>query len=187
MTTVFIGGSRRISRLNDTIRSRADDIMHQNFAVIIGDANGTDKSMQSYFASNGYRNVVVYCMEGQFRNNIGHWPTRQIYSHRQEKDFSYYATKDREMAKAASYGFMIWDGKSKGTFNNVLNLLRQQKEVLVYFLLDESCQTLKSHEDLAALLGKCSSNDRRKFEREFPQIVFSGTELQNLDLFSAHR
>ena len=50
MTTVFIGGSRSITRLNDTIRSRADNIMRQRFAIVIGDANGADKVVQSYLA-----------------------------------------------------------------------------------------------------------------------------------------
>ena len=67
MTTVFIGGSRKITRLNDTIRSRADNIMRQHFTVIIGDANGADKAMQSYFTAKGYRDVIVYCMDNRCR------------------------------------------------------------------------------------------------------------------------
>ncbi len=50
MTTVFIGGSRSITRLNDTIRYTADNIMRQCFAIVIGDANGADKVVQSYLA-----------------------------------------------------------------------------------------------------------------------------------------
>lgn len=47
---VFIGGSLNLSRLNDTIRARASNILQQKFTVLIGDANGADKAMQSYFA-----------------------------------------------------------------------------------------------------------------------------------------
>ena len=187
MTTVFIGGSRRLARLNDTIRARADNIIRQQFTVIIGDANGADRAMQSYFATKGYRNVIVYCMGDCCRNNLGNWPTKQVSANRQKKDFAYYATKDEEMAQAASYGFMIWDGKSKGTLNNILNLLRQQKKVLVYFSPDKSCSTLGSFEDLTALLHKCSSDDRRKFEREFTLSDRATSEEPSFDLFSARR
>jgi hypothetical protein len=36
------------------------------------------------------------------------------------------------MAETADYGLMLWDGKSKGTVNNVVNLSRDHKPVVVY-------------------------------------------------------
>ena len=36
------------------------------------------------------------------------------------------------MAEAAEYGLMLWDGKSKGTVNNVVNLSRDHRPVVVY-------------------------------------------------------
>jgi len=187
MTTVFIGGSRSLTRLNYTIRTRVDNIMRQQFTVILGDANGADKAMQSYFAAKGYAHVTVYCMDDRCRNNIGNWPTQRILADRPKKDFAYYATKDEEMARAASYGFMLWDGRSKGTLNNLLNLLRQQKKVLVYFSPDQSCSTLRSVEELGALLHKCRNDDRQKFEKEFPLPVSIRPEEPRLDLFSVRR
>lgn len=161
--------------------------MRQHFAVVIGDADGADEAMQSYFASSGYRNVTVYCMADRCRNNLGDWPTKHISANRQKKDFAYYATKDEEMARAASHGFMIWDGKSKGTLNNMLNLLKQQKKVLVYFSPDKSCHTLGSFNNLAVLLRKCPSIDRRKFERELTLSTFAVAEESGIDLFLARR
>jgi hypothetical protein len=187
MTTVFIGGSRSLTRLNDAVRTRVDNIMRQQFTVLLGDANGADKAMQSYFAAKGYPHVIVYCMDDRCRNNVGNWPTQRIGVNRSKKDFLYYATKDEEMARAASYGFMLWDGRSKGTLNNILNLLRQQKKVLVYFSPDQSCSTLRSIEELPVLLRKCHSDDRQKFEKEFTLPVSVRSEESTLDLFSARR
>lgn len=186
MTTVFIGGSRSLTRLNDTIRSRVDNILRQHFTVVIGDANGADRAIQSYVAAKGYRHVIVYCMGDRCRNNVGEWPVKQVSAHRQKKDFAYYATKDEEMAQAASHGFMIWDGRSKGTLNNILNLLRQQKKVLVYFSPDKTCHTLGTFNDLTALLSKCSSDDRQKFEREFMLAASLSPAEPSLELFSGH-
>ena len=91
------------------------------------------------------------------------------------------------MAQAASYGFMMWDGKSKGTLNNILNLLQQQKKVLVYFSPDKSCYTLNSLEGLTTLLHKCSSDVRRKFEQEFSLSAPTSSEESSFDLFTARR
>ena len=157
--TVFVGGSRRISRLNDTIRSRADNIVHQKLKVVIGDANGADKAMQQHFAAKDYKNVVVYCMGKRCRNNLGSWPTRYIYAERNRKDFAYYATKDLEMAKEASGGFMIWDGKSKGTLNNIQNLMDMGKKTLVYFAPEKAFHKLSSQQDLEDLLRHCDGDN----------------------------
>jgi len=78
MTKVFIGGSRRISRLNKAIKDRIDNIIQNEYTVLIGDANGADKSVQNYLFDKNYRNVLVFCMGNKCRNNIGSWQTRGI-------------------------------------------------------------------------------------------------------------
>ena len=55
MTTVFIGGSRAVSRLNATIRERLDDLVDKKCQMFIGDANGADKAVQQYFAARDYQ------------------------------------------------------------------------------------------------------------------------------------
>jgi len=155
--------------------------------VIIGDANGSDKAIQQYLAAKNYKNVVVFCMGDHCRNNLGNWPTRHISPGHDRKDFAYYAAKDLEMAKEASCGFMLWDGKSKGTLNNILNLLSKKKKVVVYFSLEKMCHTLRSLDDLEKLLAKCSDADRRRFEREFPLSGLQITGKAQPDLFVVPR
>ncbi len=133
VTSVFIGGSRKLGRLNEMIRHRLDQIIDKQYTLLIGDANGTDKAVQAYLASRKYASVVVYCTKGICRNNIGGWNSRAVNSPSRKRDFSYYAAKDVAMARDASYGFMIWDGQSKGTFSNLMNLAKQGKTSLVYF------------------------------------------------------
>jgi adenine-specific DNA-methyltransferase len=60
MITVFIGGSRRITRLSKAIQSRLDNMIDKSFTVVTGDANGVDKAVQKYFAGRHYKNVVVF-------------------------------------------------------------------------------------------------------------------------------
>ncbi len=59
--TVFLSGSRKISRLNDDIRLRLDKITSQGLSIIVGDANGADKSIQTYLANIHYNYVTVFC------------------------------------------------------------------------------------------------------------------------------
>ena len=127
MTSVFIGGSRAVSRLNETIRVQLDDLIQKGCTIFIGDANGADRMAQQHFADRGYSNVVVFCMDG-CRNNVGNWQIRTIPHSSSKKDFSYFAKKDLAMAREARCGVMFWDGKSKGTLNNIHNLLHEQNE-----------------------------------------------------------
>ncbi len=99
MTKVFIGGSRRISRLNSEGRQRLDRIIEKRFPVLIGDANGADKVVQTYLRDRGYDRVEVFCMDGVCRNNVGDWPTRIVSGSEGAKGFEYYSTKDEEMAR----------------------------------------------------------------------------------------
>jgi hypothetical protein len=148
--------------------------------VLIGDANGADKIIQKYFVNKGYDNVIVFCSGKYCRNNLGNWPTKHITPNHNRRDFAYYAAKDLEMAKKASYGFMIWDGKSKGTLNNVLNLLQQHKKVLVYFSPDRSWHTLGSLNDVRQLLDRYGITDWHGLNKE----LSPETEKQYENLFS---
>ena len=56
------------------------------------------------------------------------------------------------MAEAAEYGLMLWDGKSKGTVNNVVNLSREHKPVVVYVAPTRQFRTIKTFDDLKGLL-----------------------------------
>src|SRR5437660_9634540 len=78
MTTVFLSGSRTITRLNDSIRNRLKNIVDQGLNVVVGDANGADKAVQTYLAATHYQKVIVFCAGRVCRNNIGNWPVRNI-------------------------------------------------------------------------------------------------------------
>ena len=152
MTTVFVAGSRAISKLNDQIRERLDNIMHQQLSVLVGDANGADKAVQAYLAKCAYRNVTVYSMQVS-RNNLGDWPIKRHFGAPTAKhDRHYYGIKDLAMTKDATWGFMLRDGESKGTLTNVVNLLNTKKKTLLYLGPQRSFFNVGTFEDLYGVL-----------------------------------
>jgi hypothetical protein len=166
MTKVFIAGSRQLSRLNADVKHRIDTMIEKGFTVLVGDANGTDKAVQGYLAAKGYRDVIVHCMADNCRNNLAGWPTREVAAPKGARIFTYYATKDEVMAAEAAYGLMLWNGESKGTLNNIINLVRQNKPVVVYLAPRRTFQNLHSTSDVMDLLSNCDRATVRRFERE---------------------
>lgn len=149
---VFIGGSRKISRINQKIKTRIDNLINLNFTILLGDANGVDKSVQTYLFSKNYNNIFIFCVNNFCRNNIGGWEVKDIKYKSSIKDYKYYSSKDIEMAKEADYGFMIWDGESKGTLSNIVNLIKLSKKVLVYFSPLRRFYEIKNFDDLSAMV-----------------------------------
>lgn len=170
MTKVFIGGSRKLFKLNVKVKERLDNIIKNRFIVLIGDANGIDKSVQQYLYEHQYKDVLVYCMEGKCRNNFGNWELINVYADKQAKGFKYYSTKDYEMAKIADYGLMVWDGKSRGTLNNILNLLKAEKKILVYFSQEKNIYYLTNFADLTQILKRCDKPSLTMFEEEVLEL-----------------
>lgn len=164
MTTVFIGGSRDVSRFNDVIRARLQAILDAGLHVFLGDANGADKAAQHWFTERSYRQVIVFHSGSSPRNNLGNWETRTIVPKSKKKDFLYHTAKDLAMAEQADYGFMLWDSLSKGTLNNILNLLERGKKVVVYFSPAKECLTLRQIADVIPLLENCPKTALDEFE-----------------------
>lgn len=164
MKTVFVSGSRKLSRLNKQIRNRLQNVVDQHFAVVVGDANGADKAVQKYFSEIQYQNVVVFCSGESCRNNLGAWDTKNILVDPKIKGRDFYTQKDKEMAAVADYGFVIWDGKSPGSFNNVLELLKKNKKILVYVSPAEAFHSVSNLNDARMLLEICDQESLNELD-----------------------
>lgn len=185
MTKVFIGGSRRISRLNADVKRRIDRIIEKGFPVLVGDANGVDKAVQEHLKSRGYETVEVFCSAGECRNNLGRWPVRAVATREARRDFDFYAAKDEQMAREASVGLMIWDGKSAGTLANAARLVRQHKKVVVYAAPAKQFLTLKVETDWENLLSTCRRDVREKILRSLSGAGKQASEEQARQLQKA--
>ena len=166
MSKIFIGGSRRVSRLAPPVLARLGTIVAKGLPVIVGDANGADKAVQQYLYGKEYEPVEVFCSGSICRNNIGNWSARHVEAAPGERGFQFYAAKDREMAREADYGFMIWDGKSTGTLLNVVRLLRCGKKVVVYSAPDQNFAELRGYDQWEEFIGHYSTEVRNETEQK---------------------
>ena len=165
MTTVFLSGSRKISRLNDMIRSRIQKMIDQRLHIVIGDANGADKALQRYLADQSYWNVSVFCAGQYCRNNIGGWKVNEVLVDPKLRGRAFYTQKDKEMASKADYGFVLWDGKSTGSLNNMCELLKNGKKTAVYLSPEKRFVNITSSSAIHTLIQHCKPSDFRALNK----------------------
>lgn len=151
MMSVFIGGSRRLGRMNGELSRRLDNIIQKQLRVLVGDANGFDRAAQAYLAERGYGAVVVYCTGGECRNNVGGWTVRAVEYHGRDRGRAFYTAKDDAMLGDADYGLFAWDGKSEGTLRNVRRMAELGKPSAVYVSPLKKFVTVRNIEDASAL------------------------------------
>ncbi|MDD2234620.1 MAG: hypothetical protein PHV03_06890 [Desulfitobacteriaceae bacterium] len=131
---VFVAGPRAVRALNKNITNVLSNMIEKQLTILLGDATGVDRLVQKYFAAVKYPNVYIYASDGKARNNMGNWSVHKVEVPKNAKGFNYYVQKDIQMAQDADNGFMIWNGKSKGTLNNIMNLAAQNKKVMIYLI-----------------------------------------------------
>lgn len=156
MKKVFISGSMKIKNLDPIVLKRIDNIIDQDYMILVGDADGVDSSVQEYLNSHKYKNVFVYCTGSQPRNNLGGWEVKKVETTAQPGTRAFFTVKDIEMSVDCDYGFMIWDTKSTGTLSNVLELLKRKKNSLVFINKSKVFEKVKEVSGLEELLTHMS-------------------------------
>lgn len=188
MTKVFLSGSRAVSRLDATVRERLDAIISGGFGVLVGDAAGADKAFQRHLADAGYHHVRVFCAGTRCRNNLGAWETVHVTAPPGVKGRSFYTLKDRRMAEEADFGFVLWDGESAGSVNNLVMLVRQGKKAHLYLAREKRLRSVSETEQIDALLAERPDTLRsmieetlRKTQQDLAAITGSHTSTPEGD------
>lgn len=184
---IFIGGSRIgiiQNTLPDDTKRIIDNIINKNYEILIGDADGADIAVQEYLAQHDYKNVTIYYSGEQIRNIANDsWNTKHIAVNESvdKSKRSIQAVKDKEMAKQADAGFMIWSDVyinkrfgnkcvSSGTLTNIYNLLCINKPVVVYYIPNKTIYSFNSLEDfenkLYPIIDKITQNKWQSIARK---------------------
>ncbi len=128
---IFIGGTKKIKTLDETVRQKLDKLISESAEILIGDCRGADAMVQSYLHRKNYEKVKVYATDGNVRINHGNWPVVNVPSYGEEA-YEYYQLKDIEMVNDADEAFMIWDGISEGTAFNIKRMRELGKRCEVF-------------------------------------------------------
>jgi len=141
MNSVFISGSISIKELPLEVIQSFDKIISQNIQVYVGDADGIDTLTQKYFISKNYTHVTVCTIKNHPRNLASKFFTIKHvnYYHNIKSQRQQQTTKDIYMTQNSDYSFVIWDGKSKGSFGNIQRAFENQKKLKVYYIPFNRC------------------------------------------------
>ncbi len=138
MKKVFISGSINLNILPKIVEKSLQTIQEKSIKVLVGDAKGIDTLIQDYFSKNTYFNLDIYSIYEIPRNkNNNNFNTilievdMDIKSERKKQE-----KKDECMSLNSDYSFVVWDGKSKGSFNNIQRALENDKLLKVYYTKD---------------------------------------------------
>lgn len=121
---VFISGSRNTDKIKfDKYEELMKWLKDNNHEVIVGDCCGIDTVIQMYCDASNIKHTVYYIGDKP-RNISDSAIPYKINGHKQ-------TDKDIEMVKDCDFGIALWDGISKGTKNNIENLKKSFKQVIV--------------------------------------------------------
>jgi len=125
---VFVSGSMDLDtqRLPLKLKMNLMRLKIQGDDILIGDACGVDHYVQTWLMLNHVRNVTVYHMGHQPRNNVGHWKTKEFYSELGGRD--YWTVKDIEMSNDCDEALMFWNRRSGGTRANIARMEEMGKK-----------------------------------------------------------
>ncbi len=133
----FISGSKSISKLPDLAKILIEQFVKNNDEILIGDCYGVDVAVQKYLESKGYCNVTIYCSGESPRNNFvtGAKVRSCAEVAKGLTGSAFHYVKDIQMACDCDQALMIWDGKSKGTSENIRRIKEMGKP---YSIINEN-------------------------------------------------
>lgn len=164
MAMIFLGGSRDIFELPVPTIERIGTIVAAEHGVLIGDAPGADAEMQGLLAGYNYEHVGVFHAGAEPRNNLGDWAAYHIPPPDGAQGFAVHAGNDREMARRADFGLMVWDGASPGTCLNVLRLSLIASPCVIYDTMRGRVTTVHNTADWRAMTHDAGPDVRRQVE-----------------------
>ena len=179
---IFLAGAKNLKHLDLPVQTKIMSICRANHDILVGDCYGVDSAVQKLCADIGYPHVTVYASNGKARNNIGNWKVKNIPVEKQMQGFAFYRQKDIAMGMDADCGFMIWDGKSKGTLRNIIQLILDHKFVLIYLAPHQALIPVRDRKKLERLIERCPQETQNLYASLLPKRI--PREQNQISIFS---
>jgi len=134
MSKVFISGSISIKKLPLEVLDSIRKIIENKIHILVGDADGIDTLIQDFCLSENYTNLTVYSISAMPRYKASEkFNSKHIFPDENiKKERARQQEKDKAMTLESEFSFVIWDGKSKGSYANLMRALENNKKIKVY-------------------------------------------------------
>ncbi len=137
MSSVFISGSIAIKSIPPCVEDSINRIIDQNIQILVGDADGIDTMVQNLCKRKSYSNVTVYSIYPTPRYKVLEFNKKYIVvDSDSKKERERQKEKDAAMTIDSIYSLVVWDGKSKGSYQNILRAIKNNKKVKVYLVFE---------------------------------------------------
>ncbi len=134
MKKVFISGSISIKKLPLAVQKSIEKIINNKFEILVGDAKGVDSLVQDFCNKKQYHSVIVYTI-GKYPRYLANtnFKIKKIDVPKEIKNIrKQQQEKDKQMTFESHYSLVVWDGKSKGSYSNIIRAIENNKKVKVY-------------------------------------------------------
>lgn len=133
MSSVFISGSIALKIIPEPVKESIKKIIKNEFHILVGDAHGVDTMIQNYCKELNYFNVTVYTISSPPRYKIPGFRKKLIIpKSKSKKKRELQQEKDSSMTHDSEFSFIVWDGKSKGSYGNIIRAIDQNKKIKIY-------------------------------------------------------
>lgn len=131
---VFISGSISIKNLPSAIEESLLKIINKNLEILVGDASGVDSLIQNFCKEKHYFNLTIYTIEllPRYKASDNFNVVKVNVSNEIKRDRQRQQEKDKKMTFDSDYSLVIWDGKSKGSYSNIIRTINNNQKVKVY-------------------------------------------------------
>ena len=135
MNKVFISGSISIKKLPQEVIKSIQIMIDKNMGILVGDASGIDSLVQDFCDENNYFNVVVYTITSipRYKANQEFQEKRILVNQNIKSERERQTYKDKAMSEDSTFSLVVWDGSSKGSYENIIRALKNKKQVKVYY------------------------------------------------------
>ena len=130
---IFLSGSKTLGALPQAVIERLNGYIGEGCMFLVGDCHGADLAFQKFLHGRRVKNVAIYCGGGVARFSVGGWRAVAIRG-TVHMGYEVYALKDKKMAEDADRALMLWDGKSRGTRNNIARMQNMGKPAEVFLV-----------------------------------------------------
>lgn len=134
MKKIFISWSMSIKKLPPKIEKTLDLLIEKKYKVLVWDAIWIDELIQDFFCKKNYFYVFIYSISDPRVYKTEKFKNIKVKINENIKDLrERQSQKDIFMTDQSDVSLVIWDWKSKWSYNNIIRLIEKNKEIQIFY------------------------------------------------------